>query len=209
MTQPRSSPAITPQSPGGQAGGSQGQGSQAQGGQTQGGQAQGNQPPGGQADLTAPDDQSPEMNRPQLSEADKTFLVKAYAGSLSDVQLGQLAVQKGTNMRTKQFGTRMAAEHDQASQVLTQIASEADVELPTQPERMATSTYQRLRGIPGSDFDAAFAQAVLQAHQREIIEFRQQAKSGKDPALKDFAQKSLPMLQQHLMMARSLLAPSG
>ena len=149
------------------------------------------------------------MNRPQLSEADRSFLLRAYANSLSEVQLGQLAVQKGTTMRAKQFGTRMATDHDQANQELMQIASEAEIELPTQPERMAMGTYQRLRGIPGSDFDNAFAQALVQAHQRDITEFRKQAKSGKDPALKEFAQKHLPMLQQHLQMARAMLSPTS
>ena len=41
-------------------------------------------------------------------------------------------------------------------------------------------------------------------HQETVQLFRTEAGSGQDPALKAFAQKTLPILEQHLQMAQAL-----
>jgi putative membrane protein len=48
--------------------------------------------------------------------------------------------------------------------------------------------------------------ARLNDHQQAVALFRQEASSGHDPALKAFAQKTMPILRQHLQMAQSLTA---
>jgi putative membrane protein len=47
---------------------------------------------------------------------------------------------------------------------------------------------------------------MVQDHRETVADFQNQAQSGTDPALKAFAQKYLPIIQQHLQMAETSAA---
>ena len=125
-------------------------------------------------------------------------------GGLAEVQTAQLAQQRASSPQVRQFASRMMTDHGQANTELQQIAEQANVTLPTKPTGKEASTAQRLSGLNGPAFDQAYAQAMLSDHQEDVALFRKEASSGKDPALKAFAQKTLPILQQHLQMAQGL-----
>ena len=54
--------------------------------------------------------------------ADKTFVKKAAAGGLAEVELGQLATQKASSEDVKKFGQRMVDDHSKANDQLKQVA---------------------------------------------------------------------------------------
>jgi putative membrane protein len=95
-------------------------------------------------------------------------------------------------------------DHTAANTELQQIAKQADVSLPAQPTGKDAAEGQKLRGVTGTAFDQAYAQGQLQDHRETVELFQKEASSGQDPALKAFAQKTLPILQQHLQMAEAL-----
>jgi putative membrane protein len=64
----------------------------------------------------------------------------------------------------------------------------------------------RLSAMSGNAFDAAYMQHMVQDHKKTVADFQKQAQSGSDPALKTFAQKYLPIIQQHLQMAETSVA---
>jgi putative membrane protein len=138
-----------------------------------------------------------------LSSSDRTFATEAAQGGLAEVELGQLALQRGTSPQVKQFAQRMVTDHTQANQDLMQAAKSENLDLPTQVDAQQKSEMDRLRGMSGSAFDTAYMQHMLQDHRKDIAEFQKEAQSGRDPALKGFAQKYLPTLQQHLQLAQS------
>lgn len=45
---------------------------------------------------------------------------------------------------------------------------------------------------------------MMEDHRKDVAEFKQEATTGKDTALKAFAQKYLPVLQHHLEMAEAV-----
>jgi putative membrane protein len=115
-----------------------------------------------------------------------------------------MAEQKAASPRVKQFGQRMVNDHSQANQELQQIARQQNLDLPTQPDSKDRTTEQRLGGMNGAAFDSAYARDMVNDHQQDIAAFRKEADSGTDSALKGFAQKYLPVLQQHLQMAQAM-----
>lgn len=139
-----------------------------------------------------------------LSPSDRSFATKAAAGGMAEVTLGQLAEQKAMSPQIKQFGERMVSDHSQANQALQQIARQENLTLPTELDSKDRATEQRLRGMSGSAFDAAYSQDMVADHKQDIADFRKEAQSGEDPALKGFAQKYLPVLEQHLQMAEAV-----
>jgi len=139
-----------------------------------------------------------------LSSADSEFAMKAASGGIAEVQAAQLAEQRATSPQIKQFAQRMTTDHTAANTELQQIAKQANINLPTRPEGKDAAEEQKLREQNGAAFDQAYAQGQLQDHRETVELFQEEASSGQDPALKAFAQKTLPILQQHLQMAEAL-----
>jgi putative membrane protein len=139
-----------------------------------------------------------------LSEGDRAFVEKAASGGMSEVQAAQIAQQKSASPQVKQFANRMVTDHTKANGELQQIAQQENFDLPSEPDQHDRSAMQQLSGMTGSSFDQSYAQAELRDHQQDIALFQREAKSGQDPALKQFAQKTLPVLRQHLQLAQAL-----
>jgi putative membrane protein len=139
-----------------------------------------------------------------LSSADRDFAMKAASGGMGEVQTAQLAQDRSASPQVKQFAQRMITDHTAANNELMQIAKQANIDLPSQPTGKDASEAQRLRGLQGAQFDQAYSQAELRDHQADVQLFQKEADSGQDAALKSFAQKTLPVLQQHLQLAEAL-----
>jgi putative membrane protein len=138
-----------------------------------------------------------------ISSADRVFAQKAAAGGTAEVSLGQLAQQNAESQQVKDFGQRMVTDHSQAAQELRQIAQQENLTLPTTPDSKDQALQKRLSELKGSAFDSAYTQDMVRDHKQDIAAFQREAQSGQDPALKSFAQKELPTLQEHLRLAEA------
>ena len=139
----------------------------------------------------------------QLSAADKTFVNKAAQGGMAEVELGQLATQKAQSDQVKQFGQKMVDDHTKANDKLKEVASQENITLPTGLDAKDQATMDHLSKLSGAQFDKAYMQDMVEDHKKDVAEFQKEANSGKDPAVKNFAQQTLPVLQQHLQMAQT------
>ena len=137
-------------------------------------------------------------------ESDTQFAFKAAAGGMSEVKLGTLASQKGTDPSVKQFGQRMVADHSKAGDELKSIAIQSKITLPGDVSKSDAETYAKLSKLSGKEFDKAYANDMVRDHEQDVAEFQKEAMSGKDPSLKEFADKTLPTLQSHLEQAREM-----
>jgi putative membrane protein len=142
--------------------------------------------------------------RAAVSTTDQTFADVASQDDLTEIELGLLALQNAISPHVRQFAQRMVSDHTQAAQELMQVAKSQNLELRTQIDAQHKSDVDRLRGMKGEAFDTGYMQDVLQEHRKGVLDFQKQAQSGSDPALKSFAQKYLPILQQNLQMAQSI-----
>jgi putative membrane protein len=138
------------------------------------------------------------------ADADNTFAMKAASGGMSEVKLGQLAAEKGTNPAVKQFGERMVSDHSKANDELKSVASQNNMTLPTDVSKTDAAVYERLSKLSGTEFDKAYAREMVKDHEQDIAEFQKESTTGKNPAVKEFASKTLPTLQSHLQEARQM-----
>ena len=58
----------------------------------------------------------------QKSAADDKFAAEAASGGMAEVKLGELAQEKGTSDKVKDFGQKMVTDHSKAGDDLKQIA---------------------------------------------------------------------------------------
>ncbi len=136
--------------------------------------------------------------------ADKDFLKEAAQGSAVEVALGRMAQEKGSSDAIKEFGKRMVEDHSKAAEELRQVAQTAKVDVRSDMPKKAKKAQDKLSKLSGADFDRAYAKMMVSDHKEDIRAFEREAHSGAVPAVKDFAAKTLPTLQEHLKLAEQL-----
>ena len=144
-----------------------------------------------------------------LSSRDRTFVMQAGQLSMMEVELGRLAVKRGSSAGVKQYGQEMVEDHTRANQELMQLAMQKKVELPTEMSTQNTALIDRLSGLSGKSFDTAYKQAMIDSHKQAIALFQAQSQQGQDPELKAWATQKLPNLQAHLEMVNQMLADTS
>jgi putative membrane protein len=139
-----------------------------------------------------------------LSMADKQFVKKAAQGGMAEVQLGQLAKEKGSSDAVRQFGQRMVDDHTKANDQLKQLAANKDVQLPSTLDAKDEATKTKLSKLSGEAFDRAYMKDMVTDHTKDVSEFKHESESAKDPDVKNFASETLPTLEDHLKSAKSV-----
>jgi putative membrane protein len=138
--------------------------------------------------------------------SDKAFVKKAAESSVTEVELGKLAQEKGSSEKVKEFGKRMVDDHQKSSEHLAAAATKVSVEVPTDLPRSGKKNRDKLAKLSGPDFDRAYAKLMVNDHKNDLQAFTQEAQAGRIPEVKEFAAKTLPTLQQHEKMAEDLQA---
>ena len=139
-----------------------------------------------------------------LSSADRTFVRDAAEGGMAEIADAQVAQQKSNADNVKQFAGTMITDHTKANDELKSIAQSKGVSLPSGPSLMQKGANTRLSATPAGSFDQSYASHEVSDHEEDIKTFRKEASSGGDPDLKAYAQKTLPILEHHLEMAKAL-----
>ena len=134
----------------------------------------------------------------------QTFLSKVAQANLAEVELGKLAAEKAESAEIKQYGQKMVDDHGKANKEVQTLADQKGVTLPTYVDAAHKAAQARLEKLSGAAFDRAFMSQMVRDHQAAVALFRTQARSGKDPDVKAFAEKMLPDLEGHLKMALDL-----
>ncbi len=138
------------------------------------------------------------------SSSDASFVAEAAQGNLAEVALGRLAEQKSSNPDVKRFGQHMVEDHTKANATLTELAVRKGFQVPQKPDEAHTKEASRLAELSGAEFDRAYVAMMVKDHVQDVALFERYSKEAADPDVRSFAEKTLPVLQDHLKMARDL-----
>jgi putative membrane protein len=137
----------------------------------------------------------------------KAFLQDAIEGNYAEIQMGQLAQQKGQSDGVKSFGQMLVTDHTDANNKALSVAKEVGITPPDGPSKKQQSDYDRLSKLSGAAFDRRFVQDMVMDHRNAIREYERGSKA-KDP-VGQYAGDSLPTLRKHLRTAQSLESGHG
>ncbi|HUQ65539.1 MAG TPA: DUF4142 domain-containing protein [Flavitalea sp.] len=139
-----------------------------------------------------------------VSEGDSKFAVKAASGGMMEVQLGELAQQKASSQKVKDFGKMMVRDHSKANDELKSIAGNKNITLPPAPGEDHMDHIKSLSEKSGKDFDKDYMKMMVDDHKDDIDEFEKCSKDANDADLKAFAAKTLPILREHHNAAKKI-----
>src|SRR5207302_2674341 len=95
-------------------------------------------------------------------------------------------------------------DHSKANDELKEVAKKESIPIPDSLDAKHRARVDSLSKLSGSAFDRAYIKDQLKDHQQDVKEFQNEASSGSMPAVKDFASKTLPTLQEHLSTVKDL-----
>lgn len=131
------------------------------------------------------------------------FVDQAAQAGMTEVQLGKLALQRSSNAQIRTFAQHMVADHSKAGDELTAIATAENLQVPGKLDSKHADMVRALGAKSGAEFDTAYAKGMMQDHEQAVALF-ESAQQLPDPALAQFAAKTLPTLQEHKRMAQAL-----
>src|SRR5213595_641025 len=104
------------------------------------------------------------------SAADKQFVTKAAQGGMAEVELGQLAQQRASSDKVKEFGKRMSDDHSKANEELKKIAAQKQITVPSSVNAQQRATIDRLSKLKGAQFDRMYMQNMVKDHKEDVAE---------------------------------------
>lgn len=159
---------------------------------------------------TAPDqsivtaEASPRAPTDRANSKSTEFLLDALRASLTEARMGKLAAQQSYDQKVRDFGTKLESDHTAHAAEIERLLEPLQVTIPTEPSAEGLSQLAALTRLSGEQFDAAFVQAAIWMHTDAIEQYGAQTHANPDRTLHEFAERSLPMLRDHLAMAEAL-----
>ncbi|RZL09453.1 MAG: DUF4142 domain-containing protein [Pedobacter sp.] len=146
-----------------------------------------------------------ETNESKIDDDGTAFMKEAALGSSMEIELGKYAMQNSQNDKVKEFAAKMVADHTIAKSDLLKIGQSSGILLPTEYPADVKAHMEEMMKLKGSAFDDHYVNMMVKDHAKTITLFKT-AESLKDDALKDYATKTLPVLQTHQKLATDLAA---
>jgi putative membrane protein len=122
----------------------------------------------------------------------------------AEIEQARLAQKKTTNEQVRHFASMMIEQHTQARQQQSALnLSPADSALSEQLTTQSQATLDALKSKQGSDFDQAYLQSQITAHQQVLEAIRNELRpNAQNPQLQVYLQQLEPKVAEHLEHAR-------
>jgi putative membrane protein len=143
-----------------------------------------------------------QIPQPDPDTTARHFLIVASIGNLQEVSAGRLAAHKAMREDVKEYGKMMVMDHQDAETKLLQLAKTRGYNLP--PEATGSILPDLLLKNANVSFDRLYVHAMVADHANTVQTFGNYATTGKDPAVKAFAQQMLPTLKAHLQKIKAI-----
>lgn len=139
-----------------------------------------------------------------MSNDDKTFVVKASLDGLAEIGLSTTASTKATAPDVKSFASRMLADHTKISEELKSLAITKGLGLATSADEKHKEIGDRLARLSGREFDREYMIVMAQDHEVAVADFDKASREAEDADIKRWATAKLPLLRDHLKMAKDI-----
>jgi len=133
-----------------------------------------------------------------LAESDQAFLLAAAQGGMAEVKLGNLAIRNAVREDVKDFGRKMVKDHTAINDDLKALASLKGVTLAESLDSKHQAEVDKIAALTGIKFDDAYIAAMVKDHKMDAKDFETESAETKDPEIKGFLNKAIPIVNAHL-----------
>jgi putative membrane protein len=142
----------------------------------------------------------------RLSDAERTFMGRAAARNLYEVEVSRLAASRATSPRVRSYAQMVANQDAQANNELAALMRTKGLQPPSGLAPDKTTKLHRLSALrPSVDFDRGYVRVVgVEDHIASIALFEQARRVVRDRDLRAWIDRTLPVLRTHLGAAQTL-----
>jgi len=145
---------------------------------------------------------------PQAAVTDSDFIMKAAEAGMKEVEAARLAAESTSNADVKAYARRLVVDHSITNEELLKLSRSKNVALTvalkTDPTDLLKAAQPNAAAPEAVASDRAFIDQMVTDHQAAIDLFKREADDGNDPEVKDWAEKKIPTLKEHLKLAKEL-----
>ena len=98
---------------------------------------------------------------------------------------------------------------DPANEQLAALCQSKGVDLSQDKPKIEKNVQKKVDKLSkksGDEFDKDYVSDMVDDHEKDVKEFEKASKEAQDPDLKSWASKTLPVIQDHLKMAKQIAA---
>jgi putative membrane protein len=143
------------------------------------------------------------IKRGVITPEEAVFLVNAADARMMDMEEGKNANKISLQEQVKKYGTLMVDDQTLMLMELKAISKTYRIILPSVISRDKKKALENLLTKRGKDFDEEFSKMITIDHERDIEEFKKASKF-KNPKIKEFASRYLPMIEGHLEKIKAI-----
>jgi putative membrane protein len=144
--------------------------------------------------------------RHRTSAQDATWLMTGIEGDRFEITGGAAAQSKGATAAMKAFGARLVKDHAKSLRDAARAARRFGIDVPKTPSPSEQWELRTVGAFTGAAFDRSYADLEVQDHIQDIQETKDEISEGCSSTVRSLARDDLPVLRQHLTIARQLLA---
>ncbi len=138
------------------------------------------------------------------NEGARTFITTVANSGMAEVEIASYAHDNAQSAGVKDFAEMLHHDHSALNDQVKTLAAQNNISLPDTMSADKRKMVDDLKKKSGKEFDIAFVDAMLHAHQTGIALFETTAGSEIDADIRNFASLTLPKLREHLNMAIAL-----
>jgi len=141
-------------------------------------------------------------SKPTTSNEDSptaAVLGKLHHSNEKEIEMGKAAEKAGQSKDVRSFGKTLVKDHTAADKKVVALAKSEHIDLA------GSGTTVDHMPQPGPDFDAKFAQMMLEDHTNDVNAVSTARDTTADPKLKALLTELLPTLQKHKETAQRLV----
>lgn len=137
------------------------------------------------------------------SSQDQAFLRHAAVDGATEVAINKEALAHVQSPAAKKMAQRLIDDHTKANSELADVAKRNNVTVSAEPDPTQLASAKSWASMRGTAYDQAYAQAMVDDHQKAIQLFTEGTRST-NAQISQFARNTLPTLEDHLSMATEL-----
>jgi putative membrane protein len=140
------------------------------------------------------------------SPVDYNFVAQANLGTPFEIASRRIAEEKAANADIRDYAHLMVVSHKPVVDALDAILQRERVTAP--PNTLLQGVYDAmiasLKADRAATFDRDYVEGKLDSQKGNAALFRYEIQNGTDPDLREFAQHTLPKIEDHLQRALNL-----
>ena len=141
-----------------------------------------------------------------LPQNGQDYAMMVGGSDMFEIESARLAQEKATSDGIKELAGMIVTDHTTSTEQLRTAAQQAQPPIDAQPQMNAEqqANLQALRSANGAQFDQAWLQQQLAAHQKALSIVQHYAQNGDVPSLKQHAESVTQPIQRHLERVQQL-----